>query len=391
MISKIIALLLFTAILTGQPIAYILCEGNFSVGNSTLWRIDEQNEISGVGENPLGDTGQSLTIHDDRLYAIMNGTGTIEVFDIQTSGNLAYLQSINLNFSGPREMVVLNGKGYVTEWYTNSIAILDITTLSIIGNIAVSGLPEDIVTDGEFLYASITMNPDWTSSNLIVVIDPETESVITEYQVADGPGPLILINQDLIVSSTYYDASWNSYAATSKINLSTGVIDINDYGQSTLFGTDIIYYQGSVYRIYNNGIIRLDNNLSPIPESHLGGFPGLYSMSNYQNFLYLGLSNFVAPDDAKIIDFSGNEIASFQVGAIPGSFAFHQHTTPCEPTGDTNNDTSLDILDLVQMISHILGSTELPDDEFCLADSNSDGVIDILDVVYWVDQILANP
>ena len=43
------------------------------------------------------------------------------------------------------------------------------------------------------------------------------------------------------------------------------------------------------------------------------------------------------------------------------------------------------------MISHILGSTELPDDEFCLADSNSDGVIDILDVVYWVDQILANP
>jgi len=391
MTGKIVTLACCVALGFAQSAAYILCEGNFMVGNSSLWQVTGQEILLGVENNPLGDTGQSLCVYEHKLYAILNGTGTIEVFQIQTSGDLAFEQSVDLNFSGPREMTVINGRGYITEWYLNDIAILDISTLTIVGNIPVEGLPEDIIWDGSRLYVSLTMNMDWSSAHKILVIDPETESVIDEYEVADGPGPMVLANEQLYVSSTYYDANWNTYAATSKIDLVTGNILINDYGQTPLFGTDIIFFQGDIYRIYNNGIIALDDALSPIPDSYLGEFPGLYSMDIYQNHIYLGLSNFVSPDEVRIIDFAGVQIASFSVGAIPGSFAFYPPLLNCDISGDVNHDLNMDILDLVKMISHILGMNEMSEQEVCASDSNEDGFVDVTDIVYWVDQILVNP
>ncbi|MFQ6611453.1 MAG: YncE family protein, partial [Fidelibacterota bacterium] len=201
-------LILLSTLVHAQTAAYILCEGNFMVGNSTLWKISNQSEISGINENPIGDTGQSLTKDGNRLFSIMNGTGTIEVFDILESGDLDFVTSISTNFSGPREMVVLNGKGFVTEWYTNSIAILDLESLTFIGSIPVQGLPEDILTDGEQLFVSITMNSDWSNANTVVVIDPVSGLIINEFVVASGPGQMLLENDHLFISHIYYDDNW---------------------------------------------------------------------------------------------------------------------------------------------------------------------------------------
>ncbi len=55
--------------------------------------------------------------------------------------------------------------------------------------------------------------------------------------------------------------------------------------------------------------------------------------------------------------------------------------------GDVNQDGSLDVLDVVAVVSFILGTGEL--DEGC-ADVNSDGGVDVLDVVAMVSSILGN-
>ena len=84
--------------------------------------------------------------------------------------------------------------------------------------------------------------------------------------------------------------------------------------------------------------------------------------------------------------------------------ADNAHTTPrvwvhtwigdqdgfCDNNGDVNHDTALDILDVVLIIGHILGTDPLDDDQTCSADVNGDGNVDILDVVMIVDMIL-NP
>ena len=56
--------------------------------------------------------------------------------------------------------------------------------------------------------------------------------------------------------------------------------------------------------------------------------------------------------------------------------------------GDANTDSIVNILDIVAMVGHALGSDELFDDAYENADSNDDGSIDILDIVNIVNLIL---
>ena len=60
----------------------------------------------------------------------------------------------------------------------------------------------------------------------------------------------------------------------------------------------------------------------------------------------------------------------------------------CVPNGDTNEDDSIDILDVVQIVGAILSSIEFTDDQLCIADVNEDSSVDVLDVVVVVNIIL---
>ena len=53
-----------------------------------------------------------------------------------------------------------------------------------------------------------------------------------------------------------------------------------------------------------------------------------------------------------------------------------------------NLDDSVDVLDVVMLVNHILGSSLLVDESLCAADVNSDGGVDVLDVVTVVNTIL---
>ena len=58
--------------------------------------------------------------------------------------------------------------------------------------------------------------------------------------------------------------------------------------------------------------------------------------------------------------------------------------------GDVNNDTIINIQDIIILISSILGSIELNPDQNFSGDSNMDSVIDILDIVSIINVILGN-
>ena len=56
--------------------------------------------------------------------------------------------------------------------------------------------------------------------------------------------------------------------------------------------------------------------------------------------------------------------------------------------GDTTGDGNVDVLDIVQMVTYIIGNGTLSDDGFFAADSNQDNTIDVLDVVAIVNIVL---
>ena len=60
---------------------------------------------------------------------------------------------------------------------------------------------------------------------------------------------------------------------------------------------------------------------------------------------------------------------------------------PCQAE-DINCDSELNVLDVVQLVTFILGNSELTDVQQQLRDINFDGTIDILDVVTIISIIL---
>ena len=62
----------------------------------------------------------------------------------------------------------------------------------------------------------------------------------------------------------------------------------------------------------------------------------------------------------------------------------------CLADGDANLDGTTNVLDVVQIVQHILGNSSLSDDGACNADFNQDGTVNVLDVVSIVQSILGN-
>ncbi len=308
--------------------AFILCEGDFYSNDASLWVENGNFEITEAIDNPIGNVGQSMTVVDNTLYVILNGSSQIRVYDIEEDdGSITYSQTIDTNNSVPRELLVLGNYGYLTEWDTQSISIIDMTTYNFITSIPVDGLPEMMVTDGNLIYVSIVLHSDWSDGNLVAAIDPESNTVVTTYDVGTGPGQMVLHDGVLYIARIFYDESWTQFTGTSSINLSTGEITIQNYGVNSLAlcGGDITTYQGSVYRTWNGGIAKLDENLEIIPETRIGteDFEYVYSMAANGEYVYLGLSDdFIAPDEVVVLDSNSNEVVRHSVGGIPGSFAF---------------------------------------------------------------------
>ena len=69
---------------------------------------------------------------------------------------------------------------------------------------------------------------------------------------------------------------------------------------------------------------------------------------------------------------------------------FNELGGECANNGDSNEDGTVNVLDVVGTVAHILGNSSLTDSGVCNADSNADGALNVLDVVGTVNSILGN-
>ena len=73
---------------------FVACEGAYYDGQGSLSIIDEAGNIDEVAN--LGNTVQSLTLHNNHLFVIVNGAGLIHVYNInEQTGDL----TLNNSFS----------------------------------------------------------------------------------------------------------------------------------------------------------------------------------------------------------------------------------------------------------------------------------------------------
>ena len=62
----------------------------------------------------------------------------------------------------------------------------------------------------------------------------------------------------------------------------------------------------------------------------------------------------------------------------------------CIADGDINNDLVINVIDIVQVVNIILGSSDPDSTQICAVDMNADGIINVVDIIMIINIILEN-
>ena len=314
-----------------QEITFVLCEGTPDAVYGSLWQIKDDifSEVTG---NPTGNVAQSMAIYNNQLLVINNATGNIVEYYITADGTVSPTANVlDLDGSQPREIEILNGKAYITQWLKHSIVVINLSNMTIESQITTPGATEGITNDGINIYSTIkyldtSVAWPYPPGNSIIKINSKTNTVIDTFIVSNNPDHIIYYNDFLYIGSQYGDYPNFGYI-TEKVNPITGDILVSkDHGSEFQFGVDFAIYEDQIYRAYNKGIISIDNDLNIDESSYIGTSQetGLYSMAIINELIYLGFGDYTAPDQVIVLDFDGKEVSNIEVGASPGSFALWQ-------------------------------------------------------------------
>ena len=303
---------------------FVANEGNYGDENGSISVINEDGVINTIDN--VGDVVQSLLVHNDNLFVIVNNSHKIKVFNIFEDGTLTLYKEIDTENSSPREMVIFENKLYFTNWNTKDVKSLNLSTYMIESSTPIDGLPESIVATKEELVVGIMMNDDYSDSSRVVKIDPITNNITNTVEVGAGPTSLLVNDDVLYVARTFYDENWNAFHGTSTIenfinrekSAPPPRINIVNYGAGTVCGGSIHSYSQKIYRSFEGGVAALNQDLTVNESSKIGNYDenNVYSVETIGDRVYVGTYD----GYIKILTEDNVEISSYQVGIYPGDF-----------------------------------------------------------------------
>lgn len=301
---------------------FVACEGNFGASNGSITMINNLGDIKSI--NDLGDIVQSIEVYKNKLFVIINNSHKIIAFDITKDGLRLPGIEIDTNESSPREMKILNEKLYFTNWNSSDIKILNLNNYVIENSIKVHGKPESIEFDGSNLWVGIQLNDDYSDGNRLLKINPYTNLISESFEIGKGPTSISFKDNAIYVANTFYDAQYNAFYGSSKLSLIDNKIDINNYGPGIVCGGDVLNYNNNIFRSFDGGVAMLGDDLKILEQTKIGSnVPSqLYSSKVIGEYVYFGITDFQEINQVKVYDSNNTEVASYEVGIIPGDFAF---------------------------------------------------------------------
>jgi len=303
---------------------FIASEGNFGSSNGSIEVFKDEQKIQTVSN--VGDVIQSILVFEDDLFVAVNNSHTIKKYDIIESGLALPGIEVSTNNSGPREMCVVNDKLYFTNWLTKDIKVLDLNTYAITSFSTLNNVPEDIVSDGNFLYVSTPHQELYDNQgSLITKIDLSNGNVVESFEVGLGPEQIYLDGDLLFVSRTSYDENWSANYGSGKVNITTGDVEIITYGVGTACRADIFKFKDVMHRATSRGAVPLDADLNLNMAAKVGELSGVYSGKVLNDELLLGTTDYSAPDTVFLFNSSNELLQTFEVNVLPGDFGVYSN------------------------------------------------------------------
>ena len=293
-------------------------EGNFQWGNASVSFYDLESDtvleniFQGVNQRPLGDVLQSINIHEDKAYMVLNNSGSIEV----VNKNSFELEGTISGFTSPRYIqLVSSSKAYVSELYADKIAIVDLNAMSITGYIDCVGWTEEMVHIDDLVYVANL------ASNQISIIDSSTDEIIDTLQFefpinslkkdhqnhlwicGENQGLGSVICMDALTKTELYSYTFEGENPTD--------LFVTEHGH------DVYFLSNGVWHIneFTDDIITI-----PIIPSEGRMF---YGLSVHDDKIYIADAiNYVQKGTVWIYDFQTTLLDEWEVGIIPSEFDF---------------------------------------------------------------------
>ncbi len=306
---------------------YITNEGNYQFGNAKVsyYNIADSAVIEDLYQPAnnvgLGDVCQSMCFFNNKGYVVVNNSGKVVVVHPTT-----FITTVTITgFTSPRFFLpVSNSKAYVTDLYSNSISIVDLSSNTITGSIACPGWTEELV----LAYGKAFVTNE--QQNKIYVINTATD--VVEDSIAVGFGSNAIRedkNGKLWVlcggkqTNTIYASLYRINPITNQVEQSFQFPNLTDnpFRLNTNITNDTLYF-------LNKGVFKMS-----IAAANLPATP--FISEGTRNFYGLGIepnTNIVYVADAidyiqkgKIYRYQpdGTVINSFLAGIIPGAFYFN--------------------------------------------------------------------
>jgi hypothetical protein len=304
---------------TAQGI-FICNEGNFQWGNASLSLYNsatgsvQEDVYKAANGKGLGDVLQSMLVHQDLAYLLVNNSKKIEVIDPKSCKSLYTLTG----FNSPRYMLPINGqKAYVSDLYEKAIYVLDLSNKQIAKKIACGTWTEQMILLNQKAFVC------GTNSKYVYVINTQTD--LMEDSIELGYGAQYIVkdkHQKLWVLS---NGKAPIVPQLFCINEDGGIEKTFNFAATDLPSRLII--SPSLDKLYwlNKGIYSLDINavvlpVTPLVEADSRNFYGLGYNPHKNQLMASDAKDFVQKSEVYLFDTLGNLKGNFKTQINSGYF-----------------------------------------------------------------------
>ncbi len=321
---------------------FIVNEGSFGANNGSISFYDPDSMIvlnnifETANGRPLGDVVQSMAIAGDKGYIVVNGTGKVEIVNINSFKTAA--EPIVVTY--PRYFLPVNDeKGYLTAGSMEGfVYVIDLKTDRIIDSIEVGYGPETMVKVGSKVY--VANSGGWGVDSTISIINTNTDMVLGNIVVGDVPIDMeIDRDNNLWVYCKGYavynwDPPYNLISETEakivKINTATNNVELKITAGSAGNYTStppriaISKDRDVIYFLRLNGLYKMNITDDTIPLMPMisGSFYGL-DVNPKSGDIFLFQSNFTGNGTMHIVDPVSLLTINFTVEIGPNGAVFN--------------------------------------------------------------------
>ncbi|MCF0214094.1 MAG: YncE family protein [Muribaculaceae bacterium] len=317
---------------------FVMNAGNYGSPNASLSFYDTENEkVSNdifyeANKMKLGDGAQSMYINGETGWICVTNSNVVFAIDTDTYLEKGRVEGV----IAPRYFLQVDEeKAYVTQMWTNTIAVVNTKTYEVVDYIEIPGMSEaegsteEMIMVDDFVYCNL-----WSYQKEIVKINKWTDEVVDRMEVGIQPKSMAYDKNHgvlwVLVDGGAWDQNPIGYEAPSLVAIDLGKFKLLRTVKLTL-GENVAslnYYDGYLYWL-SGGVKRMMVSGEEEPQDYLipassGNYYAMTMDPNCGDIYVADVLDYMQNGKIDYFTMSGKKKGSFDVGVIPTGFCWKQ-------------------------------------------------------------------